>query len=289
MYYEIAYESRKWTQTVSDTSETFVYRICDEDLAESDVTYGAFHTPNDDVGLAKFIYSTFPDTRVFTTPGGDIILYLTQIDAAERDDDSWEVTLTYGTPESNAPQLVGTYVQFGFSTNGDTKKISRSISTRNSAARTDITTGVPANYNLIGYTSTGVDGADISDAGLAFSITGYYSADIWDTSVITMLTALTKRYNNALFYGFPAGEVLLDNVEASGEVVKTTPVTFHFLHSPNQNAVSDSPFPALTALGHDLIDYRYLPEVSNSVLLQLPAFRYVHQVREAGNFNLLGI
>lgn len=285
MFFEIAYESRKWTQTFTDTSQTFVYHICDEDLEQED-TYGEFFAPNDDIGLALFIYANFPDSRIFVGPTGPFLLFLTQIDAVEETDDGWTIILTYGSPQ--AEQASG-YVQFGFSTNGDTIHISRSKSIRSSAARTDITTGIPETYGLIGANKDSVVGADISAAGLSFSITAYFSPDIWDTSIILMLTALTKTYNNALFYGFPAGEVLLDNVEAQGEVLKTTPVTFHFLHQPNANAIDDTPFPALTALGHDLIDYRYQVETSASTLVSLPAWRYVHQVRDPGNFALLGI
>lgn len=288
MFYEIAYESRKWTQTYTDTTETFVYHICNEDL-EMDNFYGEFHAPNDDIGLALFIYSIFPDTRTFITPSGSITLFLTQIEAFQTTDDGWSVTLTYGPPQIDQPKLIGNYVQFAFSTNGDTKKITRSHSVRNSAKRTDITTNIPETYGLIGASKDSVEGADLSDAGLSFSLTGYYESDIWNTSIILLFTTLTKTYNNALFYGFPAGEVLLDNIEAQGQAYKTVPVTFHFIHQPNANGILDLPFPPLIALGHDLIDYRYMPEVNSDALVQWPAFRYVHQVRHPGNFNLLGI
>ena len=45
----------------------------------------------------------------------------------------------------------------------------------------------------------------------------------------------------------------------------------------------------MTALGHDYIDYRYIEETDANQLVQWPAFRYVHRVRQAGNFALLGI
>lgn len=294
MYYEVALESRKWTQTISDTTETFVYETYDEDL-EMDDSYGEFFAPNDDVGLAKFIYQVFPTVRTFTTPYGDIDLFLNQIDAAQRTEDGWVITLTYGTPEPENQQLVGQYVQLGFNTNGDSIHVTRSIAVRNQVARLDMNPEqdpefpIPETYRLIGATKDTVEGIDISDAGLNFSITGYYTSDIWSTSVLLTFTALTKTYNNALFYGLPAGEVLLDQVEAQGEIIRVTPVTFSFKHSPNQNAVADLPFPALTALGHDYIDYRYLPKVSEQSLVSWPAFRYVHQIRNPGNFNLLGI
>ena len=290
MYYEIAYESRKISQDRQSTSETFVYHICNEDL-EMDDAYGEFFAPNDDVGLYLFIYSVFPDHRTFVTPTGNITLFIDRIDAEQESDDSWKVTMTYTVPDARQLQEEETssYIQFGFSTNGDSIHLNRSIAIRNSAKRSDITTDIPETYRLIGASKDSIEGIDISDAGLAFNITGYYSPLVWSTSVLLTFSAMTKRYNNALFYGFPAGEILLDSVEAQGEIYRYTPVTFNFIHSPNQNAVTDLPFDVLTALGHDYIDYRYVEETDQQMIVQWPAYRYVHQVRQPGNFALLGI
>lgn len=291
MYYEVALESRKWVQNYETTTQTFVYELCNEDLSESDVTYGSFFSPNDDVALAKYIYANFPDYRVFTTPTGDMVLYIKEITAIEQTEDGgWRFTLEYGPPDRQQYQdNEPTYVQFGFSTNGDTRHMSRSLSVISGVARTGATTSPPETYGLIGASKDTVEGIDLSDAALSFNITGFYNTSVWNTSVLLTFTGLTKRYNNATFYGFPAGEVLLDSVEAQGEILKITPVTFNFLHSPNINGASDTPFPALTALGHDYIDYRYVEEALSDQMVQWPLYRYVHRVRQAGNFNLLGI
>jgi hypothetical protein len=291
MHYEIAYESRKWTQNRTETKETFVYYICDEDL-EMDDSYGEFFAPNDDVGLALFIYSVFPDYRIFASPTGPIAIFIDEISALQKVDGGWEVTLTYSPPDARQYQnsaIGGTYVQFGFSTNGDTRKLFRSYEVTSVAKRPDIDGDIPLIYRLIGSNRDTVEGIDISDAGLTFNITGYFNTAVWNTSVLLTFSALTKTYNNSLFYGFPAGEVLLDQVEAQGEVLRITPVTFNFIHSPNQVAVADDPFGPLTALGHDYIDYKYVEEVDGEAVVQWPAYRYVHRVRNPGNFNLLGI
>lgn len=290
MYYEVALESRKWQQGWEETTQVFVYELCNEDLSEDDADYGAFFAPNDDVALAKYIYANFPDYRVFTTPGGDIILYLRNISAGEETKNGWKFTIEYGPPhrkqfQENEP----TYVQFGFTTNGDSKHLSRSLAVISAVARTGATTLPPETYRLIGASKDTVEGIDISDASLAFNITGFYDTSVWNTSVLTLFTAMTKRMNNATFYGFPAGEVLLDDVQAQGEILKVTPVTFNFLHSPNINGAVDLPFPVLTALGHDYIDYRYVEEAMSDQIVQWPLYRYVHRVREFGNFSLLGI
>lgn len=290
MYYEVALESRKWTQNFESTTETFVYEVCDEDFTESSVTYGTHFAPNDDVGLAKYIYANFPDYRLFTTPSGDVLLFIKEITAIEHIVGGWRFTIEYGSPERKQYQEnEPSYVQFGLSTNGDTRHINRSLSVVSAVARTGASTSPPESYGLIGATKDNVEGIDISDNGLAFNITGFYNTAVWDITVLQTFKALTKRYNNATFYGFPAGEILLDSIEAQGEILKVTPVTFNFIQADNINAADDSPFPALTALGHDYIDYRYVEEAISDQIVQWPLYRYVHRVRLAGNFSLLGI
>ncbi len=290
MFYEVALESRKWTQNYESTSETFVYEVCDENLAESDVTYGAFYAPNDDVALAKYIHLNYPDYRIFATPSGDIVLYIKEITAVEQTRNGWRFTMEYGNPERKQYQEnEPTYVQFGLSTNGDSRHINRSISVVSTAARTGALTSPPETYGLIGASKDTIEGIDISDSGLTFNITGFYNTSVWNTTVLQVFKSLTKCYNNASFYGFPAGEILLDNIEAQGEILKVTPVTFSFIQEDNINGATDLPFPPLTALGHDYVDYRYVEEAMSDQIVQWPLYRYVHRVRNPGNFNLLGI
>lgn len=289
MYFEVAYESRKWSIDRTTTSQTIVYYICRDSIVTTglDTTYGAFFTPNDDVAVANFIYANFPDTRTFPTPNGDVVLYINEISAVEEVDNGWTVTITYSPPE--AEDRGGGYVQFGFSTNGETVHTNKGISQRSIVTPTGSGLIPPATYNHIGQSANGWEGMDITSSGLSFNITGYFSPIIWSTSIMLTYTALSKRYNDDVFYGFPAGEVLLDYVDAQGEAFKYVPVTFYFIHQPNIVAVADAPFSALTMLGHDIADYGFLKSVSNSQPIMRPVYRQVLQVRYPGNFDLLGI
>lgn len=285
---EIAYESRKWVQGRDSTTQTFVYHICQADLDQADIDYGAFFSPNDDVGLAKFVYANFPATRNFVSDLFDIVLFIEEVKAEERSD-GWMLTLTYSLPDGRQAQMFGGYVQMSFNTNGETTNVKRAHTVVNKASRLDISTLPPETYGLIGATKDGVEGVDIADPGLSFTITAYYTPQIWDTSVAVVLSALSKTYNSAIFYGFPPGEVLLDYVDAQGEAYKMVPVTFYFTRKPNIVAVADLPFPPLTMLGHDIVDYLYEKSVDNSKQVIWPSHRQVLRVRYPGNFNLLGI
>ncbi len=289
-YFELAYESRRFTQTRDETTQTFEYYICDPPLISDqeawDGTYGVFFTPNDDVAILQFIYDNFPDSRTFLTSLGPVELYINELSGAEQVDGGWKVTITYSLPEK---EQNSSHVQFGFSTNGDTSHISRAISQRSIVAASGSSLIPPITYGLIGVGKETIEGIDISDAGLAFSITGYFDPSVWSTSVMLTYASLSKTYNNATFYGFPAGSVLFDYCDANSEAFKFVPVTFNFIYKPNISAVADPPFAALTMLGHDIVDYLYDNQTSNSAQILLPRYRQVLQVRYPGNFDLLGV
>jgi len=289
-YFEIGYESRRFSQTRDGTTQTFEYYICEPDAISDqvawDTLYGDFFTPNDDVNILKYIYDNFPDSRVFPTSLGDVELFINDISGVEQVDGGWKVTLTYSLPEK---EQNSTHIQFGFSTNGETVHISQAISQRSIVAQSGSSLIPPETYRGIGKNGTNVDGMDITDPGLSFNITGYFDPSIWTTSVMLTYASLSKTYNNATFYGFPAGSVLFDYCDANSEAFKYVPVTFNFIYRPNISGVADPPFPSLTKLGHDIVDYIYDPRISNSVQLLHPVFRQILQVREPGNFDLLGI
>lgn len=285
-YIELDGQSRGYSVTTDSITQTFVYKICFEDLDESDVTYGAFFTPNDDVGIAKFVYATFPIYRNFPiSTTEDIILFLTAHSATSQGDE-WTVTLTYSNPP---PSQGGMYVQFGIELGGNTQKISRALEDVSASVNTSLAVTAPDTYRFIGVTKDSVEGADIPSRSLSFHITAYYTPDIWDTTILTTMYNLISTYNNALFYGFAAGEVLLLNITAEGDQYKMVPVTFRFDAKPNLNGVADAPYPVLTALGHHLIEYSHGQAIDQNYPIRLPRYRYVRRVFDPGNFNLLGL
>ena len=104
-----------------------------------------------------------------------------------------------------------------------------------------------------------------------------------------VLYNLQGNYNNATFYGFAAGEVLFLSASAQGSQFGLISLTYNFSAKPNANGITDSPFGVLYALGHDIIDYLGVRDVDAQFPIQVPIFRYVHQVAYPVNFTLLGL
>lgn len=289
MYFELDKVSRSYQVTTNSIRQTFVYIVCDEDLDQSDSPdsgYGVFFTPNDDVGLAKFVYATFPIYRIFPiTTTDDIILLLTE-HSAEQVGDVWKVSLTYSVDASESNP---SYVQFGVDIGGDTAHIQKALETRSETARTGLGLLPPETYNLIGLTKDTIEGVDVVARGLKFNITAYYSSAVWSPSVLLTWAVLQSGYNDDVFYGFAAGEVQLLSVSAQGEVYKKVPVTFNFKAAPNINGVVDLPFTPLFGLGHDFVDYLFGAEISENFPVRAPLYRYVRRVYDPVNFDLLGL
>ena len=288
-YIELADESRGYSVTTDSVSQTFVYRICGEDLdytMEGDI-YDSFFAPNDDVALAHFVYETFPLYRIFPVSlSENVVLYLTSQTASEQDG-YWTVTLTYTLPPLS--QASPSYVQFSIDIGGETVKVMRSLEVRSSAARTGSALTPPDTERFIDVNKDSVGGADIVAKGLNFSLTTFINPAVWSTSVLAIYYNLIATYNNASFYGFAAGEVLLLSISASGSQFRSVDVTFNFSAKPNANGIVDLPFGVLTALGHDVIDYMRVKSTNQNFPIQIPQYRKVHRVYDPGNFNLLGV
>ena len=134
-YIELQDESRGYSVTTDSVTQTFVYRICNEDLdyTMEGATYDSFFEPNDDVALAHFVYATFPLFRVFPISlTENVVLYLNSHSAAE-DGAGWVVTLTYSIPPIQ--QASPGYVQFSINFGGETSKTLRSLQVRSETAR----------------------------------------------------------------------------------------------------------------------------------------------------------
>lgn len=289
-YIELSGASRGYSITTDSITQTFVYKICNENLDRvgyADSDWGIFFTPNDDVSLAQYVYATFPVFRAFPidAAGTPIILYLTEHNAVHLVDDVWQVTLTYSLP----PQDESDYVQFGIDIGGETIHISQSLGVRYSSARTGLGLTPPDVRNCIGLTKNSIEGADVIAKGLNFNITRYINQATWSTGLLPTLYVLQGNYNNGTFYGFAAGEVLFLSASAQGSQYGLISMTLNFSAKPNANGIADPPFPNLYALGHDIIDYLYTKDVDSQYPVQAPVFRYVHQVGYPVNFDLLGV
>ena len=297
MYIELLKESRGFEHTTDSITQTFAYMICEGDtdadgvpdeFDQSDVTYGSFFSPNDDIGLVKFIGATFPGARLFWTPNrvsGNIILVLTSFAASEVQPHAWKLTLTYSIPQLQESP----YVKFNLQAGGGTTHINSSLEVRSSNSRVGALLSPPLTYGAIAVTLTGVEGADVYSRGIKFGITNYYHPDIWDTDIIGLLGSVCPGYNNAPYIGRAVGEVLLIDAQAESDPYRLIPVVFNMEIASNANGTDDAPFGPLYALGHDAINYRYVDEVSNQVPVRAPMYRYVHRVYNPISFSSIGL
>lgn len=286
-YIEIAGESRNYSITTDSVSQTFVYRICFEDTDQLDTEFGAFFAPNDDAGIAKYVYETFPVFRTFPVSATEnILLVLTSHTGSEDEAGYWTITLTYSIPPG---ELNPEYVQFGIDFGGETIHVD-SGTVLSSVARTGSALSPPNNYGLIGVTRNSITGTDIVGRGLRFYITAYMDPSVWDYSILQTFYTMIGTTNSGSFYGFAAGEVLLVSISASGQNdYKRVPLTCNFVAKPNIVNQPDPGFPNLTAGGHDILDYLYSDAVDQNFPVKLRNYRYVHRVYQSSNFALLGI
>jgi hypothetical protein len=281
MLAEIFKKSRQVSITTRNISVTYVYILCIEDEWED--------VDNDhEVALAR-VEDEVPLFHLITIAGIEYAIVKSEVDLKQLGDYEWEVTVKYTLPELEGGS--SEFVEIGFSMDGGTQTVTKSIFVRSSHSATSIAEDPPNLFGAIGFTKNGIEGTERLTRGLTFSLTAYFPPSVWSAVYIKTLYNLSKTYNDDVFFTFAPGEVLFLNASGQGSYYKIVPVTFNFLASPNIVGATDPGFPALTMLGHDVVDYLYYEGTDGTTndLIMTPAFRYVHQIYEPGDLTLLGI
>jgi len=292
MHIELQDQSRSYSVTTDSIKQTFVYAVCDssEEYEQPDDPWAEFFNPNDDIGIALFVYATFPLFRNFPTSTQTYVTLVLIDHSAQEQNGKWRITLVYGTLNS---EQQGSYLQYGLDFGGETIHLNQSLEVLASETAIGIPITPPDVKNTIGITANGVQGVDVPGGGLRMSLTDWYPPTLWTPTLIAtwydMFVNGVCPVNNATFKGFAAGTVLLLSIQAQGDQYKRVPVTFNFLLKPNNNGVVNLPFDPIYSLGHDVITYQYYEGVSANSGLQVPIFRYIHRVHPLVNFNLLGL
>jgi hypothetical protein len=292
---EIFKDSRRISLSATTFTRRFVYNIClsqDEyDLIPDGVEASEIFGKEDDIYIVSLVSETFPEIIEVEGLSGDTIpLVLDNVDISQVGDLMWRVELEYALP--SAQQESADYVRLSFQIRTNQTNRKQSISVRNSTSRTGYAIATPPNpYRAIGFSDGQIEGADVFTGEQSFSLTKYYDPSLWLGSLIPTWGALVPCYNNDVFYGCSAGEVLFLGAQGDGSLYSKIPVTFDFLFSPNKNAVADEGFPALTALGHDIIDYRFEEAINLTTndTVRYPTYRYVHQMYLPASFSALGV
>jgi hypothetical protein len=280
-FQELDKDSRRISVGRKSLTQVRVYGLCiiDEyvdDLTDEQVALDYFYD-----NAPAFVSVELPDV-------GPVTLYLDSLELSHQSMYTWKAEATYNLPEDNGGGV--DLVQIGFNTTGGTKTMTKSLQVKASAARTGSPYAIPDLKGAIGYTKSGVNGVEVKTKGFGFNLTVYFSPSIWNSGLLNTFYELGTCYNNATFMGFAAGEVLYVDSSATGSFYQRVPVTHNFIANPNVVSIADEGFPALTANGHDVVDYLFYDEVgADDQLIQVPEFRFVHRVYDPANLDpLLG-
>lgn len=313
LYIELVGKSRELNVSKTGMNQDITVRFILDPTVTSTIV--DFLGDNRDSIALEYAYTIFPDTKELPVSGGGAqILVIDQIKLTEIRDWEYEATATYkynlnsgtggdrgGSGGGPAPEVLPFY-RFEFNIGGGTRIIKKAVDVRNAFYNEDhpigpITPFTPPG-NLIGLTEDGVEGAAVPTGELVLQITGYYYPTTVDLDFVNTVAEVlrgtynTGSYNDDTFLGFDAGEVQLRNVSGGGTVVDIIPITFDFSIKKNITDEPDEGFTNLTALGHDIIDYRFRQEVEDDPngdadLLMKPWTRSVFQVATPEDYSLL--
>ncbi len=239
----------------------------------------------------------------------------------------WKVTATYGIleaeagstedlpaqggPEGSEPppqaepittQAIGG--EFSFTTAGGTQRVQLSEETIDSRAKNGA--AAPNHAKSINVTKSGVEGVDIVVPNFEWSVTRIFAGIT--LKYLRTLTELTGTMNDAVFYGFKAGELLFLGADGQyrgpdGESnAERWVITFKFSASFNNDdyeftddipgpADPDNPAanPRMRKRGHDYA-WAMIAETENGGrVVQQAVAGYIEQVYKLKDFRRLGI
>ncbi len=154
-------------------------------------------------------------------------------------DDIWEGKMTYGF--GSIEQTIS------FDTSGGKAKVTQSLNTQIFPAD-----GVeaPDFQGAIGVTKSGVEGAEVVEPALSFTVKKTLAAETVTTGFVKALSDLTGNYNNDTFMGFEEGEVRFDG--ASGDqkqIGQPVDVSFKFTRSKNVTDLTVAGISGINKLG----------------------------------------
>lgn len=211
---------------------------------------------------------------------------------------------TSGDPTTNQPSVPGDSdaldETYSFKTTGGTEKITQSLSTVASGARSGKTP--PDFKGAIGVNKDKVEGVDRVMGKFEFSMVKQIPR--LSLAYCRVVTDLTGRVNLCRWYGFDPGELLF--LGATGQTKGPSgaggtdqggwTVTYDFAASPNLTDIllvpagdTEGAMVVPEKRGHDYLWVYYAPEESENKLARTPYAWYVEQIYYYADFGWLGI
>lgn len=297
---EIHKESRKFTGDYTSTSQEMVYTIV---IGEE--FYPAFGDEDQSTLAIQIGWLILPNFRIL--PGQQdvpVLLMLNQMQMEQIGRRSYKITGSYaynantgfsgqaGSDDEESEILP--QIRINFTVGGDTKHITKSITTMGSARSTPEAgfETPPDLQGAIGATKDSIAGADIPDDNLRLQVTVYYKPQFVNFALMTKFKKLVGRLNGETFMGQPKRSVMFLGASGGGTVLDIIPITFD-LDLKDYPSRDDEGFPDLPdgTSPFDIIDYLWKSTFKvgdGDFVIAEPIYRYVHIVHESASFSVLG-
>jgi len=194
----------------------------------------------------------------------------------------WDATVRYG---ADARPDTGSSV-FSFDTGGGTEHVTQSLHTVATHAASGI---APSHGGAIGVTRDSVDGVDIIVPVYNWTEQHYLDDAYVTDSYKNTLFWLTGRVNQQSFRGKEPGEVIFLGASGSLRDEDDWEISFRFAASPNQWDLSVGTMTGIAKRGWEYLWVSYEDDEDQGSAIKTPAFVYVEQVYQYGDFSRLGI
>lgn len=204
-------------------------------------------------------------------------------------DIKWKGTVSYGDATSNtAAQPVGFSV-LDFDLSGGTTKIDRGFDQTGYVPSGGTTTDYKHNINC---QDGNVNGVEVQTPKAKFSVVWIFDpTKITATFKKNILSVLNKPVNDASFYGYDAGEVLLTGAQGRRRSESKYEMKFSFEYSPNQTSMTVGTITGISKLGWQYlwVAYSSTPDPTTKIPIMVPIQANVATIYQTSDFSLLGI
>lgn len=205
----------------------------------------------------------------------------------------WTITAHFRKRE---PQAVET-TRWRIQTGGGSTKITQSKSTINRY----VASGTAPDFKgAIGVTPDGIDGVEIRIP--QFRFTGQRKVDIANitSAYIDAIYQATAKVNSnsqlVAFFGvapitFPAGTLLLDDVQIDQQSEDYVDLTCAFIAEPNRTGLTVGDITGIAKDGHDYlwVRYREKEDTASKRMVKIPDSVHVERVYDRTSFAFLGL
>lgn len=236
----------------------------------------------DEVAAYAIIAPVVPTTYSF--PSGKTAV-LQSIAISDIDEKSWDFKLSYAKLQRKKED----YIEYEFDIGLQDVTLTHALST---TAYTGGGRTAPDFQKGVNISSDGkVQGISNGQPTFAFQLTKYWAIDAVDAAYQLVVKSLAGKYNNASFYGLPAGSVKFMGARGKPSGQKW-PITYRFEHSDNESGITIGDITGISRLGWQYLDVyrRSISDTTSKKKIEAVHSVYVHTLAPgAGDFSVLGL